>query len=159
MKPRPFYLAVDMDDTLRMRDGWHTDVKDSAEGRPNHEVIALVKGLHAKGWRIILWTCRPITEGLKQWCKDHDVPIDFYNENPEAIEWFREQFGFSNWSHKVFADVYLDDSAFNPFSVFIRLVPHPLDGEMSVEDAVEFIHNFAARRHAEKMKKDVEESK
>jgi hypothetical protein len=51
------------------------------------------------------------------WCKSNDIPIDFVNENPEAIVWFRETCGISHagWSPKIFADLYLDDSALSPF--------------------------------------------
>ena len=62
---------------------------------------------------------RPTDDGfVKEWCLEHNVPIDYYNENPHALEWFRRKFGISNWSEKIFADVYLDDCAYNSLSLW-----------------------------------------
>jgi hypothetical protein len=146
MEPRPFYLAVDFDDTLRLRGQWGKE-----EGVPNLKVIELVKRLKKLGWVIILWTCRPIDDVIFDWCESHEVPVDFYNENPHAIEWFKRNYGFSNWSHKVFADVYLDDSAINPFSSFSQEFDELYDDPSLV---AEQINALAARRHAERSKVD-----
>ena len=59
---------------------------------------------------IILYTCREnmkerayLTEAV-DFCKLHDIPIKYVNENPEV------NFG----GRKMFADEYWDDRAFNP---------------------------------------------
>ena len=146
MENRPFYLAVDFDDTLRMCKSWARD-----EGVPNLKVIGIVQELHKRGWIIILWTCKPIDDLIKKWCRDHEIPIDYYNENPHAISWFEMNYGFSNWSEKVFADVYLDDSSFNPLTVFTKVIPF---SDLTVTEVADALELFASKRHEEKTIKD-----
>ena len=93
MEERPFYLAIDFDDTLRMRGSW-----GSEEGIPNEKVIELVKKLKEMGWKIIIWSCRPMDGYIEEWCIENGVPVDFYNENPDAIDWFQRNYGLTNSS-------------------------------------------------------------
>ncbi len=115
---RPLYLAVDFDDTLCIRTEWGGALR----GRANNPVINLVRELKSRGWKIVLWTCRSgkTLEDAVKWCEEFNVPIDFVNENPEAVQWFRDQFNIAinDWSPKIYADVYLDDSAINPMGYF-----------------------------------------
>lgn len=109
---RPMYLAVDFDDTLFIRNSWR-----DMNGHPNKKIVDLVKRLQDRNWKIILWTSRN-GEALKeavQWCEGQGIRVDFINENPDAIAWFKNSLGFQNsaWSNKAFADIYLDDSALN----------------------------------------------
>lgn len=61
---------------------------------------------------VILWTCREdipeerlyLTEAI-QFCKDHNIHIDFVNENPLM------NFGRPDLVRKVYADEYWDDKA------------------------------------------------
>lgn len=149
MTKRRYYLAVDFDETLRMRKG----AFGCAEHWPDNDVIELVQVLKSRGWIIILWTCRPMSAEIKQWCSDHSVPVDYYNENPHAINWFRETYGFGNWSQKVFADIYLDDSAFSPHSVFSRLPEASGSVKRSPDEVADLLEQFVSTRLAN-MEKD-----
>lgn len=137
---RPKYAAVDFDDTIFIRTSWR-----NYEGKPNQKIINLISALHARGWKIILWTSRngKALEDAVKFCKDNAIHIDYVNENPEAIAYFKEVLGFkeSGWSSKVFADVYIDDSAFNVSTV-----------ESSSEEAyIEFLESFCENRHRQKV--------
>lgn len=140
---RPKYIAVDFDDTLFIRKSWKNMI-----GVANEKAIRLIQVLHERGWKIILWTSRngKALDEAVQFCKDHHVHIDFVNENPEAIEWFKNHLGFkeSAWSPKVFADVYLDDSAFNPD------ILEGLEG-YTEKECVEVFEEFCEKRHRQKV--------
>jgi 2-hydroxy-3-keto-5-methylthiopentenyl-1-phosphate phosphatase len=68
----------------------------------------------AVGYKVyfILWTCREdipeernyLTEAV-EFCKEHNIPIDFVNENPLM------NFGRPDLVRKVYADEYWDDKA------------------------------------------------
>jgi len=142
---RPMYLCIDFDDTLFIRDSWM-----DFNGHPNEPIVKLVKTLQNRNWKIILWTSRN-ADALKeavQWCKDQGIRLDYINENPEAIKWFREHLGFTNsaWSNKAFADVYIDDSAFNP-----NLFCHPNEESLTTEETVELLESFSEDRYRKKV--------
>lgn len=142
---RPMYLCVDYDDTLFIRESWR-----HFKGRPNKPIVDLVKALQKRNWKIILWTSRngEALEKAKGWCKSQGIRIDYVNENPEAIQWFKEQLGFVNsaWSNKAFADVYIDDSAFNP-----DLFCHPNEERLTTEEGVELLETFCEDRFRKKV--------
>lgn len=138
---RPMYLAVDFDDTLFIRNSWR-----DMSGNANQLIVDLVKRIQERNWKIILWTSRngnALDEAV-QWCKDQGIRIDFVNENPEAIDWFKNHLGFKNsaWSNKVFADIYLDDSAMNSFSVCRDLAGNA--------DVISYFEYFCEKRYKEK---------
>lgn len=107
MSNLPKILAVDFDGTI---------VRDEFPeiGFPHYEIIDLLKRLHNKGVKIILWTCRTgsrLTEAV-EFCDRVGLHLDAVNTNiPEVIAMYHED------TRKVFADVYLDDKA----------VPVPMD--------------------------------
>lgn len=93
-------VAVDFDNTLCET----TDFPIC--GNPIQKTIEFIKWCKSKGAVIILWTCREgeCLEMALGWCKQHDVPIDYANENvPERIE------VWGNDCRKVGADYYIDD--------------------------------------------------
>lgn len=107
MNNLPKILAVDFDGTL---------VNDEFPevGFAHYEIIDLLKRLHKKGVKIILWTCRTgqHLEDAISFCNVVKLPLDAVNKNiPEVIAMYGED------TRKVFADLYLDDKA----------VPVPLD--------------------------------
>ena len=77
---------------------------DDFQGEPNKDVITVMKALKGKGWRIIIYTCRPATDGLIAWLTSNGVPFDDINRNSDAP---------MTTSSKVQADIYLDDRAVN----------------------------------------------
>jgi hypothetical protein len=111
---RPLYVAIDFDDTLRFNKKWG----GKRGGKRVDHIIRLTRIFKKRGWTTILWTCRgdKCEERAKKWCLRNDIPIDKYNENEEAKRLFEGKNGSGwIWSPKIFADVYIDDSAINPF--------------------------------------------
>lgn len=106
--PKINYIAVDFDGTIV------TDEFPNI-GHPNETVINKLRIMHNSGIKIILHTCRENGELDKEgnirmylneavnWCEMNNVPIDAVNENP----WV--PFG----ERKLYADIYLDDRAYN----------------------------------------------
>ena len=67
--------------------------------------VPVLKELTDKGCRLILYTMRSdslLTEAL-EWFKKRGIPIWAVNENPSQRRWTK--------SPKVYADLYIDDSA------------------------------------------------
>ena len=97
----PPIMAIDFDGTL---------VADEFPniGRKREYMCNLVKELHSRGVKVILWTSRTgeHLENAIKWCKDHSIPLDAVNQNiPEVIELTGCD------TRKVFADVYVDDKS------------------------------------------------
>lgn len=80
-------------------------------GRTRLNVIEAVQTLKARGWAIILHTCREgqLLEDALNWCKAMDVPIDLVNESHP--DWIAH---FGGDSRKVGATIYIDDRAVTP---------------------------------------------
>jgi adenylylsulfate kinase len=90
-------VAIDLDGTLAEYDGWRgADVI----GDPRPGAVEVVRWLKARGTKVILWTTRGNTERLKQWLKQHDIPVDYINENPTQPP---------DGSKKIIAEIYVDD--------------------------------------------------
>lgn len=93
----PPVLAVDLDGTILEYDGTFGD------GEFGERLKGMVEELHKvreAGWKIVVWTCRPVSAKLKAHLKQNNVPYDFINEHP--------------WNgkvepRKIHARVYLDD--------------------------------------------------
>ena len=59
-----------------------------------------VQKLHSEGWKIIIFTARPVTQGMRNWLRGNFIPFDYINENPDQMD---------KKSPKPYADIYLDD--------------------------------------------------
>lgn len=100
MGSKKSYWAVDFDGTLCVN-------KFPLIGAPIQSSIDMVKDAHSRDICIIIWTCRDgvYIDKMKTWLKDNGVPYDYINENPEC--------DFTK-SPKIYADLYIDDRAYNP---------------------------------------------
>lgn len=99
---RQLIIAVDFDGTL-------VEHVFPGMGAPRMETIELVKQLKRRGHALILWTCRAgeALEDAVRFCASMGIQLDAVNKslpNPD--------YPFPD-SPKVYADVYLDDKAFN----------------------------------------------
>jgi len=106
-------LAVDFDGTIAQYKGY--------AGRgvfldPNPGAADALRALKAKGWDIIVFTCRTEVDDLRAYLDAHGIPHDAINVGLDK--------SFES-SGKVYADIYLDDRA-----VTFRDWPH---AEASVE--------------------------
>lgn len=97
----PPIMAVDFDGTLVVD-------KFPEIGKEREHLCNLVRELHSRGVKVILWTSRTgeHLENAVNWCKEHNIPLDAVNQNiPEVIKLT----GYD--TRKVFADVYVDDKS------------------------------------------------
>lgn len=99
-------FAIDFDGTIVMHRFPEIGPEVPGAGRA-------IRGLHAAGHNIIIWTCRtlarpqPGIEEMIVWLKRNDVPYDAINCN---------MFGATFYSMpKIYADVYIDDRNFGGF--------------------------------------------
>lgn len=79
-------------------------------GKPNYEVISLVRQLMDKGHEVILWTSRVDNEltAALNWCYDYGLHFCAVNENaPSNVEKYIDK--YPNGTRKVYADIYIDD--------------------------------------------------
>lgn len=115
-------IAVDFDGIL-------CENKFPDIGKPNYEVISLVRQLIDKGHEVILWTSRVDEELIAaiDWCGDRGLHFTCINENaPSNIAKWKEK--YPNGTRKVYADVYIDDhnieyhDALNKVLAYVRLV-------------------------------------
>ena len=90
-------VAFDFDGVITKYHGNFID--DAHIDPPNEEVIELMRILKKRGHKVIIYSTRS-NETLRKYCKEHDIPVDYYNENPE--------FKVGN-SGKPRATVYIDD--------------------------------------------------
>ena len=101
----PKIYAVDFDKTLNLAE------KYPDLGKPNTELIEILKEKQAAGDKIILWTCREgeLLNQAVEYCKKHGLEFDAVNDNlPENIEFF------GNNCRKVWAHHYIDDRNWKP---------------------------------------------
>ena len=71
-----------------------------------------MRDLHALGHRIIIWTCRTgqQLDELKSWLHNNAVPYDAINDDVRSTKMWL------TGNRKVFADYYLDDRSWPPFT-------------------------------------------
>ena len=90
-------IAVDFDGTLC------TDAYPKI-GRIISETADIVRRFSERGDTIILYTCK----NAVRWCKKHNIPIDFVNENvPERAKIYGSD------CRKISADIYIEDKSIN----------------------------------------------
>lgn len=50
--------------------------------KPIEEVVKAIRVLKSEGHKILIYSTRG-NELLKKYCADHDIPVDYFNRNPE----------------------------------------------------------------------------
>lgn len=93
--------CFDYDGTLATYNGWNGP---EHFGDPIEETVETVRTMKKLGWKIIIFTTREETEGLRKWLEDNKVPYDEINKNSDNPP---------NTSVKPLADVFIDDRAVN----------------------------------------------
>lgn len=103
---RPQIIAVDFDGTL-----FYTQFPEIIA--PNLPLINWCKQQKEQGSILILWTCRSgdNLQAAVEACEKEGLVFDYVNEHSaEALDTFT----VTSNSHKVFADIYIDDKAKRP---------------------------------------------
>jgi hydroxymethylpyrimidine pyrophosphatase-like HAD family hydrolase len=93
-------FAFDFDGVIAEYDG--NFAGHEVAGLPIKEVVDAIKILKEKGHRILIHSTRS-SDFLKKYCKKHDIPADYFNENPN--------YDTGNKGKPV-AFAYIDDRAF-----------------------------------------------
>lgn len=99
MKKKGKTICIDFDGVL----------SDYSSGYQGEDIFGdMIKGadsatqiLKEKGWTVIIYTTRPVTDALKKWLEDNKISYDYINENPDQPK--------DSEGSKLMADIYLDD--------------------------------------------------
>ena len=101
---RPIILCVDFDGT--------TVIDDFPRiGKEKKGAISTLKDLQESGFKIVIWTCREgkFQDKMVAWLHSNGFFPDAINENVHPNL-------HGSAKHKVYADFYLDDKSFPPFT-------------------------------------------
>lgn len=93
-------ICIDFDGVIASYQDW--EGKDKF-GEPTPGVQNALKVLKEEGYTIIIFTCRPITDSLKEYLSKNDITYDYINENPSQTK--------DSNTGKPIADMYIDDRA------------------------------------------------
>ena len=118
-------IAVDFDGTCVEHD--YPAVGMDVEG-----AVDVLRALTRKGHRLILFTMRSGAklEAATKWFRDRKIDLWGVNRNPEQSDWTE--------SPKVFADIYIDDSALGCPIMFIDGVRRPVVNWNKVRTQLEY---------------------
>ncbi|MEX1015087.1 MAG: hypothetical protein WDZ80_08095 [Candidatus Paceibacterota bacterium] len=94
-KKHPY--AFDFDGVIAKYEGFQGK---EHETEPIKEVVNAIRKLKDEGHTIIINSTRG-DEFLRKYCEKHNIPVDYFNENPE----------FDSDGDKPVASVYIDDRA------------------------------------------------
>ncbi len=96
-KKRTF--AFDFDGVLAKYDGIFKGEENL--GEPHKEVVDAIRKLKELGHKILIYSTRD-SKTLKKYCKKYNIPVDYFNKNPEYK---------TGNPGKPVASVYIDDRA------------------------------------------------
>lgn len=77
---KPKTYAFDFDGVLSQYDG--VFISDEHVGKPMPEVVKAIKILKEQGHKILVYSTRS-SKTLEDYCKKHNIPADYFNNNPE----------------------------------------------------------------------------
>ena len=124
-KEKGSIIAVDFDGTC-------VEHEYPAIGMEVEGAVEVLRALNKRGHRIILFTMRSGSklDAAVKWFEDRKIGLWAVNRNPEQEEWTS--------SPKVFADLYIDDSALGCPIMFIDGVRRPVVKWAKVRTQLEF---------------------
>lgn len=124
-KDSKWTIAIDFDGTCVEHD--YPAVGMDVEG-----AVDTLRALNKRGHRLILYTMRSgeKLEAALKWFKERKITLWAVNRNPEQEEWTE--------SPKVYADLYIDDSALGCPIMFIEGVRRPVVKWAKVRSQLEF---------------------
>ena len=90
-------IGIDIDGVITKESGgWTPDYYSSC--RPNFETIKLMKALHKKGYKIVIYTSR-LSNEVKvvtvEWLKKYDVPYDAIHFDKPLYDFYVDDRGIS----------------------------------------------------------------
>lgn len=114
---RIFTVCVDLDGTVASEDK-DKPFDPKVIGAPRPGVRKWLKLFKKLGARLVLWTVRGDTLRLWEYVREHDLPFDCINENPDQPK---------DSSGKLVADVYVDNRAVNAAGAWPSFGPTVVD--------------------------------
>ena len=123
-KDKGYVIAVDFDGTC-------VEHNYPAIGMDVEGAVDVLRALNKHGHRIILNTMRSgqRLEGAVRWFRDRKIELWAVNRNPEQEQW--------TTSPKVYADIYIDDSALGCPLIFLEGVRRPVVNWSKVRQLLE----------------------
>ena len=123
-KDKGYVIAVDFDGTC-------VEHNYPAIGMDVEGAVEVLRTLNKHGHRIILNTMRSgqRLEAAVRWFRDRKIELWAVNRNPEQEQWTS--------SPKVYADIYIDDSALGCPLIFLEGVRRPVVNWKRVRRALE----------------------
>lgn len=97
MSGNDYFIAVDFDGTCVTHEYPHMGIDIGA--------VPVLRELADNGCKLILYTMRSgsLLQRAEDWFRSNSIPLYAINENPTQKEW--------SSSPKIYADIYIDDSA------------------------------------------------
>ena len=96
---RPKILALDLDGTVL---NYRGHMGRDQFGEPIRGMIEELQQLRDRGVKIVIWTCRPDTQELRDHLTKNEIPFDYVNDHP---------WNGPDDPRKIHADWYLDDKS------------------------------------------------
>ena len=123
-KDKGYVIAVDFDGTC-------VEHNYPAIGMDVEGAVDVLRTLNKHGHRIILNTMRSgqRLEAAVRWFRDRKIELWAVNRNPEQEQW--------TTSPKVYADIYIDDSALGCPLIFLESVRRPVVNWSKVRQLLE----------------------
>ena len=123
-KDKGYVIAVDFDGTC-------VEHNYPAIGMDVEGAVEVLRTLNKQGHRIILNTMRSglRLEAAVRWFRDRKIELWAVNRNPEQKQWTS--------SPKVYADIYIDDSALGCPLIFLEGVRRPVVNWSKVRQLLE----------------------
>ena len=123
-KDKGYVIAVDFDGTC-------VEHNYPAIGMDVEGAVEVLRALNKHGHRIILNTMRSgqRLEAAVRWFRDRKIELWAVNRNPEQEQW--------TTSPKVYADIYIDDSALGCPLIFLEGVRRPVVNWSKVRQLLE----------------------
>lgn len=91
-------ICIDFDGVIAQYQEWQGEDKF---GAPVPGVQSALSTLKKQGYRVIIFTTREVTDGLKEYLKENGIEYDYINENPDQPK--------NSNQGKPIADLYVDD--------------------------------------------------
>jgi hypothetical protein len=129
-------VAVDFDGTL-CHSAWPETSDLDMVG------IYTMRLFRRNGGRLILWTCRhdKTLDDAVRACAEAGLEFDAVNANdPQHIKRWEEVHGKSNYSPKVYADIYVDDRSITCYEIPWKKISQYINGPEDEKKFYEYIY-------------------
>lgn len=100
--PNQEIISFDFDSVIA---SYSRPFKYNKLGKPNKEIIEVMRYYYNRGYYILIFTGRQYTPEMEKWLKKYNVPYSGFNVNPRPLSLAD--------NYKPYADCFVDDKAVN----------------------------------------------